>query len=99
MKKVIDADDNELIKKLINLNIQYTNQQYKLDIEYLMLKIKKYRNLIDALIVNKPLFFERKRLKQYNNQLEEYNSRINELYNEISKELDLICSIKPINDE
>ena len=99
MKKVIDADDNELIKKLINLNIQYANQKSKLDIEYLILKIKKYRNLIDVLKVNKPLFFERKRLEQYNNKLEEYNLKINELYNEISKELDLIYSIKTINDE
>ena len=64
-----------------------------------MIKINKYESLINVLKVNKPLFFERKELKQYNNQLEEYNLKISELYCEISKELDLFYKIDLINDE
>lgn len=81
---------NELIRKILNLNIKQANEKTKLDIEYLMIKIKKYESLINFLKANKPLFFERKKLLEHNNQLEEYTLKINELYNEISEELKLI---------
>ena len=90
---------NELIRKILNLNIKHANEKTKLDIEYLMIKINKYKSLINVLKAQKPYFFERKKLIEYNNQLGEYDLKIGELYNEIGKELEIIDFIKLINDE
>ena len=95
----VEKISNELIRKIVNLNIKQANEKTKLDIEYLMIKIKKYESLINVLKTNKPLFFERKKLIEYNNRLSEYDSKINELYDEIGKELNLYHKIELINDE
>ena len=52
--------------------------------------IKFYRTLINDLEDNKPFFFQKKKLIEYNNKKEEYESKISELYTQLNDEMKLI---------
>jgi len=53
-------------------------------------KIDFYQTLINQLNENRPLFFQRKKLINYNNKFNEYYEKINNLYIELNKEINLL---------
>ena len=56
-------------------------------------KIDFYQTLINQLNENRPLFFQRKKLINYNNKFNEYYEKINNLYIELNKEINLLEKI------
>ena len=86
-----NKDNNrELVELLLKLNIKHAIEDSNFNLKIIDNRIKFYRLLINHLENNKPLFFQKKKLIEYNNKLEEYNNKINDLYNQITEEMDLI---------
>lgn len=53
-------------------------------------RIRFYQSLINHLEDDKPFFFQKKRLIEYNNKKEEYENKISQLYSQLSDEMELI---------
>ena len=83
-------DDNELFKSLLKLNIRYAIEDSNINIRMIDNRIKSYQTLIDHLEDNKPFFFQKKKLIEYNNKKEEYENKISELYTQLGEEYELI---------
>lgn len=54
------------------------------------IRLKFYQSLLDDLKQDKPLFFQREKLIEYNNKLEQYTNKINNLYTEFNDELKIL---------
>ena len=90
MSKEKDNDnDNELFKKLLELNIKYAIEDSNINMRMIDNRIKFYQTLIEHLEDNKPFFFQKK-LIEYNNKIEKYESKISELYIQLEEEFKLI---------
>lgn len=83
-------DDNELFKSLLKLNIRYAIEDSNINIRMIDNRIKSYQTLIGHLEDNKPFFFQKKKLIEYNNKKEEYENKISELYTQLGQEFELI---------
>ena len=84
------TEDKELVDMLLKLNIKYAIEDSNINIRMIDNRIKFYQTLIEHLEDNKPLFFQKKKLIEYNNKKEEYNTKINDLYAQLGEEVDLI---------
>lgn len=84
------GNDNELVESLLKLNIKYAIEDSNINMRMIDNRIKFYQSLINHLEDNKPLFFQKKKLVEYNSKLEEYNSKIRDLYDELGKECEMI---------
>ena len=83
-------EDNEMFKKLLELNIKYAIEDSNINMKMIDNRIKFYQSLINHLEDNKPFFFQKKRLIEYNNKKEEYENKISQLYSQLSDEMELI---------
>lgn len=92
----IVKENDKLLEQLLELNIKNSIKDSNTSIRLLDNRIKFYQTLLDNLEKNKPLFFQKKKLIEYENKKKEYNTKINELYIEIEKE---VCLIKKITSE
>lgn len=84
-----NVNDN-LIDSLFKLNTKYAIEDSNINVAIINKRIEIYQSLIDNLEENKPLSFEKKELIEYNNKLKEYNSKISYLYDELSKEIEML---------
>lgn len=83
-------DDKELFNMLLKLNIKYAIEDSNINIRMIDNRIRFYQTLIEHLEDNKPLFFQKKKLIEYNNKKEEYNIKISDLYTKLGEEIELI---------
>ena len=83
-------DDNELFEKLLELNIKYAIEDSNINMRMIDNRIKFYQTLINHLEDNKPFFFQKKKLIEYNNKKEEYENKISELYAQLGEEYEMI---------
>ena len=83
-------DDNELFEKLLELNIKYAIEDSNINMRIIDNRIKFYQSLINHLEDNKPFFFQKKKLIEYNNKKEEYENKISELYAQLGEEYEMI---------
>lgn len=83
-------DDNELFEKLLELNIKYAIEDSNINMRMIDNRIKFYQTLINHLEDNKPFFFQKKKLIEYNNKKEEYENKIYELYTQLGEEYEMI---------
>lgn len=83
-------DKDKLIEQLLELNIKKSIKDSNTNIRLLDNRIKFYQTLLNNLENNKPLFFQKKRLIEYENKKNECNTKINELYIKVEEELKLI---------
>ena len=83
-------NDNELFEKLLELNIKYAIEDSNINMRMIDNRIRFYQSLINHLEDNKPFFFQKKRLIEYNNKKEEYENKISQLYSQLSDEMELI---------
>ena len=83
-------NDNELFEKLLELNIKYAFEDSNINVRMIDNRIRFYQSLINHLENNKPFFFQKKRLIEYNNKKEEYENKISQLYSQLSDEMELI---------
>ena len=84
------TEDKELIDMLLKLNIKYAIEDSNINMKMIDNRIKFYQNLISHLEDNKPFFFQKKKLIEYNNKKEEYENKISELYTQLGQEFELI---------
>ena len=89
--------DNELFELLLKLDIKKAIDDSNTNIVMINKRIKIYQTLINELEDNKPLFFQKKTLLEYNKQLDEYKTKINDLYKEIEDEIDMIDKFSNID--
>lgn len=83
-------EDNELFEKLLELNIKYAIEDSNINMRMIDNRIKFYQTLINHLEDNKPFFFQKKKLIEYNNKKEEYENKISELYTQLGEEFEMI---------
>ena len=87
--------DNKIIKKITDLCLIHELEYSKLDITAINLTIKTTYLQLEYLYDNKPLFFKKKELIEYNKKVKNLEDKILNCYDEIEKELKII---KTIND-
>ena len=75
-----EKNDNKLLELLLKLNIKQEIKDSNFNIKVLNTRINFYQNLINDLEDNRPLFFQKKKLIEYDNKLNEYKNKINLLY-------------------
>ena len=85
-----EKEDNELFEKLLELNIKYAIEDSNINMRMIDNRIKFYQSLINHLEDNKPFFFQKKKLIEYNNKKEEYENKISELYAQLGEEYEMI---------
>ncbi len=85
-----EENNIELFESLLKLNIKYAIEDSNINMRMIDNRIKFYQTLINNLEENKPLFFQKKKLIDYNNKLDEYSKKINDLYIELNEELKLL---------
>lgn len=90
---------NEILELLKQLNIKYAIEDSYINLKIYDTRIKYYQTLINNLTINKPMFFEVKKLKKINAKIDQYNNMINDLYIQMGKEFELIISLKEQNDK
>ena len=91
---------NELEDKVVKLQLLNCIENSKLYIESLNIKIDFYDKQIYFLKLNKPLWFQRKKIKEYNNLLHSYEQKIIDYYKKINDELNIILKLyNDINDK
>lgn len=87
-------------RSVIDLQLLNCIERYKLDIEYLTMKIKFYNKQIYLLKDDKPLWFQRKKIREYHYLLNSYNQKIVDNYNEINNVFnDMLKTNAIINDK
>ena len=83
-----------LYENLINLDLNYqiTDSNNFLDILFLELKIYKAKLII--LENNKPYWFQKQKLKKYNEEKQELENKINNYKIKIKEELELVAKME-----
>lgn len=85
-----EENNIELFESLLKLNIKYAIEDSNTNMRMIDNRIKFYQTLINHLEENKPLFFQKRKLIDYNNKRNEYSKKINDLYIELNEELKLL---------
>ena len=85
-----EENNIELFESLLKLNIKYAIEDSNTNMRMIDNIIKFYQTLINHLEENKPLFFQKRKLIDYNNKRNEYSKKINDLYIELNEELKLL---------
>ncbi len=82
-----------LEEKIIKLQLKNKLQSSNLYLEHLYTKIKFYQKQLDMLTENKPLIFQKIKLKNYHQKTKEYDDIIKETYKKIDEEFKIIYEI------
>lgn len=85
-----DAEDFELSNKIVDLCLWYQIEDSHRWIELISHKIKMYELKKEHLLDNKPFKFQKRKLKEYNNELESIEEEISKCYQEINEEVTII---------
>lgn len=85
-----EENNIELFESLLKLNIKYAIEDSNTNMRMIDNRIKFYQTLINHLEENKPLFFQKRKLIDYNSKRNEYSKKINDLYIELNEELKLL---------
>lgn len=87
-----------LYENLIDLDLNYQIQDSNsfLDILYLQLQINKIR--LTFLENNKPSWYQKQKLKNYNQEKEKLEKLVNDYKRKINEELELIVKMENINN-
>lgn len=87
-------NENNNNRKLVESLLQFINhhliEETNFNMKSIEIRLKFYQSLLYDLKDDKPLFFQKKKLIEYNNKLEEYTKKVNDLYIEFNKELKIL---------
>lgn len=87
---------NEIVNKIIELSLISLNKESKCWIDIICTKIKVCELQKQHLLENKPLFFQKTKLKKYNKKVEAIDNKIMKYFKDIEEELEYIenkCNI------
>lgn len=90
--------NEEIINKLIDYSISSLDDTTLL-IQHYGNMIEFYRKMIKMEGKNKPLFFQKKKIMEYNTRLSEYKKIIEDTKNKLNKEIDLVIKLKSTDVE
>lgn len=82
--------NKEIINKVIDLGLLMLDKISGATINYYGSGIEYYRKLIEDLEEHKPLFFQKKKIIEYNTKLKEYNDELSKLYSKMKTEINLL---------
>ncbi len=77
-------------ESLINLSLLYCTDYSKLHLKYLDAKVNFYSKQLQLLKEEKPFWFQKKKMKKYNDLINYYKREIVIVYKEMSDELNFI---------
>ncbi len=87
---------NEIVNKIIELSLISLNKESKCGIDIICTKIKVCELQKQHLLENKPLFFQKTKLKKHNKKVEAIDNKIMKYFKDIEEELEYIenkCNI------
>ena len=87
-------DENKVLESLIKLNIKYAIEDSNINLRLYGIKLQYYQNLLNQLENNKPLFFQKRKLIDYENKRVEYSSKIEELSTKMEEEFNLLVNLE-----
>ncbi len=87
-------NDKDLVNKILDFCLKHEIECSNLYLKMLGNQIKIYQTEINYLKNTKPLFFQKKKLKEHNKKIEEYEQKIFNAYNSIGEEVDLIFEMQ-----
>ena len=87
-------DENKVSESLIKLNIKYAIEDSNINLRLYGIKLQYYQNLLNQLENNKPLFFQKRKLIDYENKRVEYNRKIDELSTKMEEEFNLLVNLE-----
>lgn len=96
MRKDKNIKNNNVIVKIINLNLVNCIKSSNLYINKIYSIIEIYKKQIDLLEMNRPFAFQKNKINKYNKEIEEYKNKILSLYQKISEEIDYMNEIDTI---
>ncbi len=101
-KKNVDIDikDKELAEKTIDLCLYYQIEDSHRWLDIIDLQIKNCQMQLHFLEEKKPFWFQKKKLEEYNKQIEELENMIYKYYKDLDEEVDMIFKLqKSLNKE
>lgn len=91
-------DCNKVMNKIIDLSLKFLNEEAKNWLNIICTKIKVYELQKMHLIENKPLFFQKKKIMEYNKKIEDINKEIFNCFKSLEEEIDLIAMADEVID-
>ena len=86
-------DNKELATKLIDLMLTYSIKDSHIYLELLNKEAQFYQRRLITLETNKPFWFERKKMKEHNKEINKCESKLMTIYLKIGEEMDLIIKM------
>ena len=88
--KTTAIEDKILIDKVIDLCLWYQIEDSHRWMDVINLQIKNCQIQLEYLLENKPFWFQKKKLKEHNKQIDELENQIYKYYENLGKEVDMI---------
>lgn len=82
--------DNELVDKIIKLQMTHCVKESELYLKFISNQINFYEQQLRILRRSKPFKFQKKKLKEYNDEILKYETKIMDSYRKYEEELDFI---------
>ena len=95
-----EIDDEKLSEKIIDLCLYYQIEDSHHWLRLIDLQIKNCQMQLHFLEDQKPFWFQKKKLEEYNTQIEELENKIYKYYQEMNEEVEMIFKLqKSLNKE
>ncbi len=90
----MSKDNKELVNKIIDLCLIYGIKESNLYLKMLDNQLKVYYNEFNYLENTKPIFFQKKKLKEHNMKIEKCEQKIFEIYKKMNEEENFIIEMQ-----
>ena len=84
----------DILDKVVDLGLSIITETSVSTITYYYKGIEYYNKLIEDLEEHKPLFFQKKKINDYNTKLKEYNNELSKLYSKVKSEIKMLTEIQ-----
>lgn len=96
MSKRKKDNENELISKIIDIYLGESIKESQLYLKLLGNQVKSYQEKLQLLKMDKPFFFQKKKLGIYNQNIKDCEQRIKDIYLKIGEEIEEIQKTQQI---
>lgn len=88
MNKSKKDNENELISKIIDIYLGESIKESQLYLKLLDNQVKSYQEKLQLLEMDKPFFFQKKKLRIYNQSIKDCERKIKDIYLKIGEEIE-----------
>lgn len=89
-------NEYELISKIINIYLEGSIRESQLYLKLLDNQVKSYQEKLQLLEMDKPFFFQKKKLGIYNQSIKDCERKIKDIYLKIGEEIEEIQKTQQI---